>query len=181
MIFQVKALTVGGDVVLLRIEAPAEADARREVESRGLSVFMAQPVKSVGAMRFGSRAVKVNALAFSQELLMLLRAGLSLVGSLEAMAEKELHVGTRAVVDALLLDPLPDTSKNPLIVHETRFRLLCHIRHLPLPVLLHQLDRLVDHLHVHLEQSRYIPRLVALAYQLDHSRFLLKELDVTFG
>ena len=103
MIFQVKALTVGGDVVLLRIEAPAEADARREVESRGLSVFMAQPVKSVGAMRFGSRAVKVNALAFSQELLMLLRAGLSLVGSLEAMAEKELNVGTRAVVDALLL------------------------------------------------------------------------------
>nr|MBZ4212139.1 type II secretion system F family protein [Rhodoferax sp.] len=102
MIFQVKALMASGQVVLLRIDAAAEADARREVESRGLSVFMAQPVKSVATLRFGSSAVRVNALGFSQELLMLLRAGLSLVGSLEAMAEKELNVATRAVVEALL-------------------------------------------------------------------------------
>ena len=102
MIFQVKALMASGEVVLLRVDAAAAADARREVESRGLSVFMAQPVKSVATMRFGSRAARVNALGFSQELLMLLRAGLSLVGSLEAMAEKELNVATRAVVEALL-------------------------------------------------------------------------------
>lgn len=103
MIFQVKALTASGEVVLLRIDAAAEAEARREVESRGLSVFAAVAVSGGAGRRFGGAAKRMNALGFSQELLMLLRAGLSLVGSLEAMAEKEINVGARAVVEALLL------------------------------------------------------------------------------
>jgi len=102
MLFQVKALTASGEVVMLRIEAAAEVDARREVESRGLSVFMAQPANRVAGLRLG-KPVRMNALGFSQELLMLLRAGLSLVTSLEAMAEKETNPGSRAVVEALLL------------------------------------------------------------------------------
>ena len=103
MLFQVKAMTASGEVVLLRIDAALEADARREVESRGMSVFMAKPVNAMAGMRLGSSTVRVNALGFAQELLMLLRAGLSLVGSLEAMAEKEINLGARSVVESLLL------------------------------------------------------------------------------
>ena len=103
MLFQVKAMTASGEVVLLRIDAALEADARREVESRGMSVFMAQPVNALSGMRLGSSRVRVNALGFAQELLMLLRAGLSLVSALEAMAEKEINLSARSVVEALLL------------------------------------------------------------------------------
>ena len=37
MIFEVKALSGSGQVVVLRIDAAAEADARREAQTRGMS------------------------------------------------------------------------------------------------------------------------------------------------
>ncbi len=103
MIFQVKALSASGQVVLLRIEAAAEADARRQAELRGMSVFAAQPAHAGAGRRFALRTARLDVFSFTQELLTLLRAGLSLVGSLEAVASKEYNVGARAIVEAMLL------------------------------------------------------------------------------
>ena len=104
MMFQIKALKVSGEMELLRLDAPSEADARREAEARGLQVFAAKPVSAMPALNlsFGTRAPRLNVLGFAQEMLMLLRAGLSLVAALEAMAEKENNPGARQVVEALL-------------------------------------------------------------------------------
>lgn len=103
MLFQVKGLSASGQVVVLSIDGAAEADVRREAELRGISVFSARSVTPAANRTFGSRTANINPLGFAQELLMLLRAGLSLVSALEAMAEKEKNPRARAVVESLLL------------------------------------------------------------------------------
>jgi len=103
MLFEVKALSSSGEVRLLRIEAAAEADARREAELLGLAVFLARPVLARGGHRLFGGVARLDVFAFSQELLTLLRAGLSLISALEAIAEKENSAGARSVLEALLL------------------------------------------------------------------------------
>ncbi len=102
MIFEIKAVGAGGAVTVRRIEANREADARHEAELQGLSVFQVRALRpGVGfVMR---RRAKLNVPQFAQELLTLLRAGLSLVSALEAVAEKEGSTVFRATVEALLL------------------------------------------------------------------------------
>ena len=102
MKFEVSALAPGGAVSVVQVDAATEAEARAEVESSGLSVFRARPLAREGARSRG-RAPAFHVLPFAHELLTLLRAGLSLVSALEAIAEKERHLATRAVVEALLL------------------------------------------------------------------------------
>lgn len=103
MLFEVKALSASGQVVVLRIDAAAEADARREVQTRGMAVFAARAAHAGAGRRISLRRPRLNVLSFCQELLMLLRAGLSLVAALEGMAEKEYDAGARAVIESLLL------------------------------------------------------------------------------
>ncbi len=102
MIFEVKALAANGDVVALRIEAAVESDARREAQSRGVSPFQVRQKQGRMTGSLAPRATRLAVLGFVQELLMLLRAGLSLVVALEAIAEKEPRPGARAAVEALL-------------------------------------------------------------------------------
>ena len=103
MIFEVKALSGSGQVVVLSIDAAVEADARREAERRGLAVFLARPARSGPRLRLLPGRPGLQVLPFVHELLTLLRAGLSLVAALEAIAEKESNPGARAVVESLLL------------------------------------------------------------------------------
>ncbi len=100
MQFEVSALAPEGGVSVVRVDAATEAEARAEVESSGLSVFRARPL---ARGRGRGRAPVFHVLPFAHELLTLLRAGLSLVSALEAIAEKERHPSSRAVVEALLL------------------------------------------------------------------------------
>jgi general secretion pathway protein F len=103
MVFEVKALSAAGQVVVLRIDASVEAEARRQAELRGMSVFMARPVRQGGGFSLRPRRAGLQVLPFVQELLTLLRAGLTLVSALEAIAEKESNPAARASVAALLL------------------------------------------------------------------------------
>lgn len=82
------------------IDAPDEADARRQLESRGLFVSAIEPVRA-GALR-RARAGKLSLVLFSQELLALLNAGLSVVEALDALLEKEGNAATRGVLERLL-------------------------------------------------------------------------------
>ena len=103
MLFEVKALAPSGQVVVLRIDAAAEADARREAQTRGMSVFSARAANAPRGRLASRGRSRLNVLSFCQELLMLLRAGLSLMAALEGMAEKEYDSGARLVIESVLL------------------------------------------------------------------------------
>jgi general secretion pathway protein F len=82
------------------VDAPDEADARRQVEARGLFVSAIEPVHAPLLRR--QRGGKLSLVLFSQELLALLTAGLGIVEGLEALLEKETSPATRGVLERLL-------------------------------------------------------------------------------
>ncbi|MFD2366055.1 type II secretion system F family protein [Pseudoduganella sp. GCM10020061] len=100
MQFSVRTLAPDMSIGSCVVDAPDEADARRQVESRGLFVSAVQPLRA-GALR-RARAGKLSLVLFSQELLALLNAGLSVVESLDALLEKESNASTRGVLERLL-------------------------------------------------------------------------------
>jgi len=105
MRFDVHTISPDNLVSRLTIDAADEAQARELVASRGLIAATVRPAavswlgdwsgKLSGGTRFSVEL-------FSQELLALLKAGLSLVEALEALLEKEAQPGTRAVLTRLL-------------------------------------------------------------------------------
>ncbi|MBI3229383.1 MAG: type II secretion system F family protein, partial [Burkholderiales bacterium] len=87
----------------ITIDAQDEQDARRQVEARGL--FAASVTASRGdflSRKLGNTRGKLSIVLFSQELLALLSAGLSIVEALEALLEKEANPYARHVFDRLL-------------------------------------------------------------------------------
>ncbi|MBU1424262.1 MAG: type II secretion system F family protein [Gammaproteobacteria bacterium] len=100
MQFEVKALRSGEGVCVLSVSALNENDAASVAKNQGYAVLS---VKAAGAAlsRFGSRK-SFPLVLFSQELLSLLDAGLSLIEALEALAEKERHAESRKVFDTII-------------------------------------------------------------------------------
>jgi general secretion pathway protein F len=96
MQYEVRALTPDAHVAQLSIDALDEADARRQVEARGLFVAA---VKRRGGTRAGGG---ISLVLFSQELLALLSAGLGVVEALEALLEKEANPALANVLGRLL-------------------------------------------------------------------------------
>lgn len=105
-------VALGADISHLALDATTAHDARVLAELQGFTVLA---VKSAG-LSFQSAFLnqftkpKFNLMLFSQELLALLESGLSLVESIEALAEKEQQVETKGVlkqVMAALYDGLP--------------------------------------------------------------------------
>ncbi|WBS04497.1 type II secretion system F family protein [Pseudoduganella sp. SL102] len=99
MQFDVRTLSPEMVIGHLVVDGRDEADARRQVEARGLFVSAIHPVR--GALRRG-QAKALSLVLFSQELLALLRAGLGIVEALEALLEKEASPATRGVLERLL-------------------------------------------------------------------------------
>src|SRR5450830_1237628 len=97
MQFEVRALGANAAVSQLSIDALDEADARRQVEARGLFVAAVRR----GRTPRGSGG-KVSLVLFSQELLALLSAGLGVVEALEALLEKEANPALAGVLQRLL-------------------------------------------------------------------------------
>jgi len=86
MLFQVRAAQPGAGVIELEIEADSVDAAMSTVRARGLAALAAEPVT---ATRRAGRRGRFSLVLFSQELLALLTAGLSLIEGLETLAEKE--------------------------------------------------------------------------------------------
>jgi general secretion pathway protein F len=96
MQYEVRALSPDSMVEQLSVDALDEADARRQVEARGLFV-------STVKRRGGARAKGgISLVLFSQELLALLSAGLGVVEALEALLEKEANPALANVLGRLL-------------------------------------------------------------------------------
>ncbi len=94
MLFELKAIREGEGVLALSVEAADEADAIQQAKSQGLAILAIRKKQSVLNWKF-KRRTRFPLILFSQELLALLDAGLSLVESIEALAEKEQHPTTQ--------------------------------------------------------------------------------------
>jgi len=103
MQFDVRTLSADMVISHLVIDGRDEADARRQVEARGLFVSSITPRRSGLPGRGGKRRA-LSLVLFSQELLALLSAGLGIVEGLEALLEKEANPATRGVLERLLAD-----------------------------------------------------------------------------
>jgi len=101
MRFDVKAFRDKGRIVSLRVDAMSAAEASLGVERQGYSVL------GVGAhhgltLALPRRRARFPLLLFSQELHVLLGAGLSLIEAMETLAEKETHSHTREVLAQII-------------------------------------------------------------------------------
>ena len=99
MEFRVKALDREQAVLAQMVDAVDESDARRQLGVLGLRVISLTPVRQV---RPFSRPAKIPLVIFSQELVALLDAGLSLVESIEALTEKEVSPTVRRPLEQIL-------------------------------------------------------------------------------
>ena len=97
MLFRIRALDVTNRITQLQIEASDEISARAQVQADGLTVLSAARARTLSFTR-----QRFPVLLFCQELLALLRAGLSLVEGLEVMADKEGRTLSRTVLTALI-------------------------------------------------------------------------------
>ncbi len=99
MQFEVRALSTDNRVQTLLVEAADAASARKSVEARKLTIISLRGRKA--STRSASRG-GFSLVMFSQELLSLLEAGLSLVEALEGLLEKETTPASRSVMEGLI-------------------------------------------------------------------------------
>jgi general secretion pathway protein F len=100
MQFEVRALKANEGLVLLAIDAPDEAAALEQARAQGVAVLSARRQRALPG--FGQRLRgRFPLLLFSQELVALLQAGLSLPETIETMAEKETRPDARKVLAAM--------------------------------------------------------------------------------
>jgi general secretion pathway protein F len=86
--YEVRALQ-GNAVTSVRIEALNEADARSQALARALAPLSVRAAGRGLTRGAGSRSTGLSLLLFSQELLALLEGGLTIVESVDVLAEKE--------------------------------------------------------------------------------------------
>ncbi|HYL01203.1 MAG TPA: type II secretion system F family protein [Steroidobacteraceae bacterium] len=99
MEYRVKALDGSSSVISYVVDAADEADARRQLALRELRVISLEPVRRLRRLL---QAPQLQVAVFSQQLVSLLDAGLSLVEALEALAQKESSAGTKRILDQIL-------------------------------------------------------------------------------
>ncbi|TXC79055.1 type II secretion system F family protein [Paraburkholderia azotifigens] len=100
MQYQVKALSPENEIISLVVDAQDEAGARAQVEAQGLHPTRLAPVRTF--RRAAGPHGRISVVLFSQELLALLMAGLSIVEGLEALLEREGGARLRGVLERLL-------------------------------------------------------------------------------
>jgi general secretion pathway protein F len=98
MQFEIRALKGSEGLVLIALDATDKASALAQAQAQGLAVLSARPKRRIALPNFRSN---FPLLLFSQELLALLSAGLSLIEVLETMVEKEAKPEARKVLAGL--------------------------------------------------------------------------------
>lgn len=103
MHFEVKALRNTSDIVSIGLEALDERDAIAQAKSKGYVVLSARPHRSLRAV-WSQKTTAFPLLLFSQELLVLIDAGLPLTEALDGLAEKERSAAVRNVIVQICAD-----------------------------------------------------------------------------
>jgi general secretion pathway protein F len=120
MKYAVRALTPNMKVSQLIVVAPDEAHARLQLSEQGLYVTELRELGQASLFKLmpgASRKIQLPLVLFSQELLALLRAGLGIVESLEALHEKEINPALRPIY-ASLLQGLRDGKRLSMVLAE---------------------------------------------------------------
>jgi general secretion pathway protein F len=99
MRYAVKAVKSGGAVVSLSLEARDDRDANEQAQAQGYTVL---GVKRSGSIALPGGSGRFPLVLFTQELLALLKSGISLVEALETLSEKESRASTGRVLNGLL-------------------------------------------------------------------------------
>jgi len=97
--FRIKALDNSSSVITCVVDAVDEADARRQLVLKDLKVISLEPMRRLRRL---FQAPQLQLAVFSQQLVSLLDAGLSLVEALEALAQKESNATTKRTLDRIL-------------------------------------------------------------------------------
>jgi general secretion pathway protein F len=100
MEFRVKALDTSRGIVTCVLDAVDESDVRRQLSLRDLRLISVAPLLR---LRLLVRSANLQLAVFSQQLVSLLEAGLSLVEALEALAEKESNPTTKHTLERILV------------------------------------------------------------------------------
>lgn len=101
MRFELRAITQDGGIESLEFQALDEAGARQQAESRGYTVLAVRKKSDLLGLWRGGRE-RFPVLLFSQELLVLLGAGLPLVEAIDTLAEKERRGDFRTVLERIV-------------------------------------------------------------------------------
>jgi general secretion pathway protein F len=99
MQFRLKAIGPGGAVESIDFQAPDETTARESLEGRGYTVLSVRVRRQLAF--WSSAAERFPLTLFSQELRVLLAAGLPLVEAIDTLAQKERRSGFRAMLDRI--------------------------------------------------------------------------------
>jgi general secretion pathway protein F len=102
MRFQIRALREGEGVMTVTFEAVSLAEAAEQAKAQGFTVLSVRSLTAWPSLLKGGHSGFQLSL-FSQELLALLQAGLSLVESLETLAEKETRAEQQKVLKQILV------------------------------------------------------------------------------
>lgn len=101
MQFELKAVRAPGSVVALIVDAIDERDAKAQAGAQGYAVLTVRARQSLRAW-IRPRRIQFPLLLFSQELLALMNAGLTVVEGVEALAEKEARPDSRQVLQQIV-------------------------------------------------------------------------------
>lgn len=101
MRFDVRALSSDHRIVRLHVDAADEEGAQQQLATRALQVLEIRAASSAGVHLRAVRA-QLSLVSFSQQLMMLLRAGLNLSEALQGLAEKESVGESRLILDRLV-------------------------------------------------------------------------------
>jgi general secretion pathway protein F len=96
MRYELKAVGPGGAVELLDFQAPDETTAVQSVEGRGYTVLSVRARRALG---WRGASARFPLVLFSQELRVLINAGLPLLESIETLAEKERSAEARSLLE----------------------------------------------------------------------------------
>src|SRR5271165_6429697 len=97
MRYRVTGLNAAHAVSIHEMDAIDEMDARRQAQARGLRILAVQNSR----LKLSRRRARLALVPFTNELVALLDAGLTLVESVDALTEKERDAAVRAVLQGI--------------------------------------------------------------------------------
>jgi general secretion pathway protein F len=101
MQYEIKAVRLPNSVVGLMLDAVDESEAKAKAVAQGYTVLTVKAKQSLQA-RITLRRVRFPLMLFSQELLSLMDAGLTIVDAVETLAEKEANTDARTTLQQLV-------------------------------------------------------------------------------
>lgn len=102
MRFRVKAMRGMSEVAVFPVEAVDEADARLHAQRQGYAVISVGPDRGFRLALPSQRNASFPVIRFTQELIALLKAGLSLVETIEILHRKEAQATHKSILETLL-------------------------------------------------------------------------------